>query len=525
MAAKGKKATQNGNPKGFSDFSSGLLPKQEEENAFLRILHLPMVTSACQSLQKTYATAKEAHPMMASLCEAYGRGIQCASALAVWSVKPVVQKLEPQVTAANVLACRGLDHLEQKIPALHEPVGKVTSDLKDSLSTHFQTAVCSVAETLDRVLGLAAKSYDRSESTVRDAAEYTRHSRVSQWAEAGMDAAIGLLETLLDFLLPKAKRQSAHDPPGACVSNETTPTSTIGRIRALAGTISQRAYRQTAQAVQHTRDKGKELATWISGPSGVAGQSTTEAHQVLPGAENSSTRGLRRGSRKAPEKVEEPKQEDDKRNKTTKGTETQSLVGSLTETLQAASFSTIARLKNAPFAAWNTAGQLLQVSPHKTISEASAKEATLPGTLQSATSSLLGMISHYVPLPRLLVKEKEPSDTMDHAESQQQLEDGQSQEEEASNLLRGGDRRSSRGHHPFFFLQLDEPLLPQQALSRRRSPAFEAEYAGSRKSAFSPYKEVVSSRRRSEGFYRPGPEPIYTRALYPSLHGATFKKD
>lgn len=71
------------------------LPKQED-NAFLRVLHLPMVNSACVSLQKTYAITKEAHPLMASVCQAYERGIQSATSLAVWSVKPVVQMLEPQ---------------------------------------------------------------------------------------------------------------------------------------------------------------------------------------------------------------------------------------------------------------------------------------------------------------------------------------------------------------------------------------------------------------------------------------------
>lgn len=33
---------------------------------------------------------------MASVCDVYERGVQGASALAMWSVEPVVRRLEPQ---------------------------------------------------------------------------------------------------------------------------------------------------------------------------------------------------------------------------------------------------------------------------------------------------------------------------------------------------------------------------------------------------------------------------------------------
>lgn len=128
-----------------------------QENVLQRVLQLPVVSSTCESLQRTYTSTKEAHPLMASVCEVYERGVQGAGALAMWSVEPVVRRLEPQcksihqslpwweplaqprsfsyqptsmllpkaVAVANNLACRGLDHLEEKIPALQYPVDKV----------------------------------------------------------------------------------------------------------------------------------------------------------------------------------------------------------------------------------------------------------------------------------------------------------------------------------------------------------------------------------------------------------------
>ena len=67
-----------------------------QENVLQRVMQLPVVSSTCESLQRTYASTKEAHPLMASVCEVYERGVQGASALAMWSVEPVVRRLEPQ---------------------------------------------------------------------------------------------------------------------------------------------------------------------------------------------------------------------------------------------------------------------------------------------------------------------------------------------------------------------------------------------------------------------------------------------
>uniref|UniRef100_A0A8D0H4G3 Perilipin 1 n=1 Tax=Sphenodon punctatus TaxID=8508 RepID=A0A8D0H4G3_SPHPU len=67
-----------------------------QENVLQRVLLLPVVSSTCESLQRAYSSTKEAHPLVASVCEAYEKGVQSASSLAVRSMEPVVRKLEPQ---------------------------------------------------------------------------------------------------------------------------------------------------------------------------------------------------------------------------------------------------------------------------------------------------------------------------------------------------------------------------------------------------------------------------------------------
>ncbi|KAF7241512.1 Perilipin-1 [Varanus komodoensis] len=248
MTAKSKKVMQNGSPK--------------ESNALKRFLRLPVVNSACNSLQKLYTTTKEVHPLMALVCGAYERCVQSATSLVAWSMKPMAHQLGPPVAAVNALACQGLDRLEQKIPALHKPVEKVTSDVKDSILTYIQSAIQSLMNIFG-AFGLVARNYEECKISMNNTTEYVRSSQVSQVVEAGVDATPGKLEELVDVLHSVDEHKSAHEPPEKCMSKEAFQTSAFGKIRAFAATVSQHPYRQISRAIQHARDKGKALAMWI----------------------------------------------------------------------------------------------------------------------------------------------------------------------------------------------------------------------------------------------------------------------
>nr|XP_056722068.1 perilipin-1 [Euleptes europaea] len=509
MAAKGNQAMPNGSRK--------------EENAFWRVLRLPVVNSACSSLQKTYNAAKESHPLVASVCDAYERGIQAASSLAAWSMKPVVRKLEPQLAVANVLACQGLDHLEQRIPALHKPVEEVTSELKGSIGTHIQSARHSIADALDWILGLAEESCEQAQNTVRDVVEDARSSRVSYMAEAGVEVAIGKVEKLVGALRPKPECNSAREDSEIRVSREGSPSGIFGRVSALALNVSQLAYRQTTRTIQHTRAKGEEWAMWIPGLGGLAGQSSTKTQRIFSSAQETASDWLSTGQRKAPKQEEEGKNDDDRRSTTEGSAKARSLVGSLTQSLQAAYLSAVSALKGDPVPPCSAAGQRLHLSPRRAGSEASTKAGTLWGVLQTIASGFLGTIFHYVPVPRLLAKEEgTAAGITDGAETYQQQESRQplatrAQERGPHDQLRG-DWQSNRGHLPLPFLNLDEPHPVQQAPFQHRSPALEANSTSARKSAFSPYKEAAGSRRLSEGLYRSNSESVYGKAHYPGLY-------
>ncbi|NXK91224.1 PLIN1 protein, partial [Formicarius rufipectus] len=512
-----------------------------KENVLQRVLQLPVVSSTCESLQRTYTSTKEAHPLMASVCEVYERGVQGAGALAMWGMEPVVRRLEPQFAVANNLACRGLDHLEEKIPALQYPVDKLASELKDTISCPLQSAKSTIGSSMDKIIELAAEGYEATKSTVETTAKYTRKNSVTQMAAAGVDTALGGLEKLMEYLLPeedeeadqkpKKKRQSAAkvsqlqpSTPSAprVPSAPSTPSSpsTLGRIGALVSTVSHRAYQQTTQTLQRAKIKGQELASWIPIVGSLAKPSVPTAPPAHSDGQSSTGGWLSRRQSRAPEQKQEKAGKKDNRH--TKAAEDPGLVGSVAHNLQSACASGISSVKKVPAVAWDAAEGLILFTPRR-LSRAMETVDALGGTLVSAPKHLLGTLYSYVPLRRQSVKEPEASkgsksdpEKTEKKEEEEETKPAAPSTEEKSQLR--SDWRLYRGHHPLSFLGLEDPLFLRH--SYYRSPAFEPEYPLPRKSAFSPY-----NRRVSEGSYRFSPEPLYSRAYYGNLYTPVFKKD
>lgn len=516
MTAKKNQPLQNGRAK---------------ENVLQRVLQLPVVSSTCESLQRTYTSTKEVHPFVASVCEVYEQGVKGASALAMWSMEPVVRRLEPQFSMANTLACRGLDHLEEKIPALQYPVDKLASKLKDTISSPIQCAKSTIGNSMDKILGLAVGGYETTKSTVETTARYTRSNSVSQMAAAGMDTALGGLEKLMEYLLPEEEEEDLKPKqtcgPAAKVSQQqsrayrahsapsapSSAPSTLGRIGALLSTASHRAYQHTAQNLQRAKAKGQELVVWIP----ILGSLAKPSPPVVPQShgERQSIAGSWRQSRmpeQKPEKAE--KKEDSHAGEAGDGL---GLVGSVAHNLQSACASGISSVKKVPAVAWDAAEGLILFTPRR-LSRAMETVDALGGTLISAPKHLLGSLYSLVPLRRQSKDEAAARGSKTSPEAEQKEEESKpadtSAEEKAQ--LRG-DWRLYRGHHPLSFLGLEDPLFIRSNLYR--SSALEPE-AVPRKSAFAPY-----SRRVSEGSYRFSPEAMYSRAYYANLYGPAYKKD
>ncbi|XP_025892080.1 perilipin-1 [Nothoprocta perdicaria] len=502
-----------------------------KENVLQRVLQLPVVSSTCESLQRSYASTKEAHPLVASVCDVYERGVQGAGALAAWSVEPVVRRLEPQLAVANDLACRGLDHLQDKIPALQYPVDKLAYDLKDTISSPLQSARNSISSTVDKVMEMAAEGYERTRSTVETTARYTRRNSMSQMAAAGVDTALGGLEKLMEYLLPEEDEEADHKPTGlrrsAAKPCQEQPSlskapsapsspSTLGRIGALLSTVSQRTYQQTAQSLQRAKTKGQELASWIPIVGSLVRPSAAPAPLTRSQGHSAPAGCPSRRQSQAPAQEQEKAERKEEENVTNEAGEGPRLVGSVAQNLQTAYVSGISSVKKVPAVAWDAAEGLILFTPRR-LSKAMETVDALGGTLVSAPKHLLGTLYSYVPLRRQSVKEDEPARGSKPSKPEQKEEDAKPaspSSEEKSQLK--GDWRMYRGHHPFSYLGLEDPLFIRHNLYRSPEP----EGLLPRKSAFTPY-----SRRVSEGSYRFHPEAVYSRAYYSNLYGSPYKKE
>ncbi|NWW63659.1 PLIN3 protein, partial [Ifrita kowaldi] len=99
------------------------------------VANLSLVSSACDVVSAAYASTKESHPYLRSVCGAAEKGVQSVTEATASCVQPVLATLEPHVAAANEYASKGLEKLGEKLPLLQKPVEQILSDTKELVSS------------------------------------------------------------------------------------------------------------------------------------------------------------------------------------------------------------------------------------------------------------------------------------------------------------------------------------------------------------------------------------------------------
>ncbi|XP_016119511.1 perilipin-2-like [Sinocyclocheilus grahami] len=159
------------------------------QNVVERIVHLPLVISTYDLVSNVYCNTKNNHPYLKSVCEVAENGVKSITSAAFHSALPIIGKLEPQISMANDLACKGLDKIERTLPILHKPSDQIVASAKEAVtgakeavSGTMNGAKESVSSTLsevtDRTRGAVQESMEKTKTVVSGGVQTVMESRV-----------------------------------------------------------------------------------------------------------------------------------------------------------------------------------------------------------------------------------------------------------------------------------------------------------------------------------------------------------
>ncbi|NXU58512.1 PLIN3 protein, partial [Turnix velox] len=106
---------------------------------------LTLVSSACDMVSTAYASTKESHSHIRSLCDAAEQGVKSVTEVTARPLQPVLMTLEPHVAAASECASKGLDKLGEKFALLQKPMEQTIPDTKVLVSSRVADAKDAVS--------------------------------------------------------------------------------------------------------------------------------------------------------------------------------------------------------------------------------------------------------------------------------------------------------------------------------------------------------------------------------------------
>ncbi|NWS31426.1 PLIN3 protein, partial [Polioptila caerulea] len=174
-----------------------------------RVANLALVSCVCGAVASAYGRTKESHPCVRSVCSAAEKGVRTLTAAAASGAQPLLTRLEPQISTANKLACKGLDKLEEKLPILQQPPQKVTppgGHGQGSSAGRGAGMSCPCAVPSQVVAGtraLVSCTVSGVVARTRSALGAVVGTRVGRLLATGVDAVLGKSEELLDRYLPR----------------------------------------------------------------------------------------------------------------------------------------------------------------------------------------------------------------------------------------------------------------------------------------------------------------------------------
>ncbi|XP_062041138.1 perilipin-3 isoform X3 [Lepus europaeus] len=273
-----------------------------------RVASLPLVSSTCDMVTGAYASTKESHPRVKTVCDAAEKGVRTLAAAAASGAQPILARLEPQIASASEYAHRGLDRLEGSLPILQQPTEKVLADTKDLVSSKVSGAremvsntvasakdsvATRVTEAVDATRGAVQSGVDRTRSVVASGVHSVMDSRVGQMVLSGVDTVLGKSEAWVDNHLPMTDAELARIATSlegfdmASVQQQRQEQSYFVRLGSLSERLRQRAYEHSVAKLRGTRQRAQEAL-------GQLAQALSLVETMKPGVDQKLTEGQER---------------------------------------------------------------------------------------------------------------------------------------------------------------------------------------------------------------------------------------
>ncbi|NXB93992.1 PLIN3 protein, partial [Vidua chalybeata] len=232
-----------------------------------RVANLTLVSCACGAVASAYGRTKESHPCVRSVCGVAEKGVKTLTAAAASGAQPLLTRLEPQISTANKLACKGLDKLEEKLPILQQPPERVTSPGghgQGSSAGRGAGTSCPCAVPCQVVAGtreLVSCTVSGVVARTRSALGAVVGTRVGQLLATGVDAVLGKSEELLDRYLPGTgeELEVTGGTEVAPQERQRRWQSYFVRVGSLSARLPHRALRRSLGDLQRARLRAQRL--------------------------------------------------------------------------------------------------------------------------------------------------------------------------------------------------------------------------------------------------------------------------
>lgn len=244
-----------------------------------RVTSMPLISSTCDMVSAAYASTKESHPHVRTVCDAAEKGVRALTAAAVSGAQPILSRLEPQLTSASEYAHRGLDRLEENLPILQQPTEKVLADTKELVSAKVSEArdvvshtvssakdsvAARVAGAVDVTRGAVQSGVDMTKSAVTSGVQSVMGSRVGQMVLSQAETVLGKSEAWADNHLPMTNAELARLATSlegfdiASVQQQRQEQSYFVRLGSLSERLRQHAYEHSLGKLRSTKEHAQE---------------------------------------------------------------------------------------------------------------------------------------------------------------------------------------------------------------------------------------------------------------------------